>query len=178
MSAEDEIKVKYTGFIKTMSHIELKSFDKTKYQKLALTELKHMFPNLNETKLRETARCISNALDSEAKSQRRARSRDTATTTKTSNQLSETFIADLETTMQPEATYTSGTDSDVDGDDDCETDDSDEETESENERSVNEAAPSHNDSTTQLKKAATISEDKTKLNTGTQNTSKCWEIVL
>ena len=43
MSAEDEIKVKYTGIIKTMSHTELKSFDKTKYQKLALTELKHVF---------------------------------------------------------------------------------------------------------------------------------------
>ena len=84
--------------VSSLSHVELKKFNKTDYKKKALKELGKLLPSYEKSKLSETAHCISNALQSAAEEQPRKRSREC--TPRRSSLLSDTVIEELNTTLQ------------------------------------------------------------------------------
>ena len=102
--AEDRIKQKYVDTVQNMSHQELKKFNKSKYKELVLAELKQLVPEADETQLTETAQCVSNALDREAKSQLQKDARDSTVSRKASAMLSKIVIAELDNTLLVDAT--------------------------------------------------------------------------
>ena len=55
LQMEDNLKKKYTDLVKNMSHLELKAFSKGEYQKRVLSELSKSLPNIDGSKLKETA---------------------------------------------------------------------------------------------------------------------------
>ena len=95
---EETLKKKPTDIIKNMSRVELKKFTKGEYQKLVPKELKQFLPNIEGSKLKETAQYISNALDRQAKSQLNSETLDSVATRKASTLLSDIVIAELDTT--------------------------------------------------------------------------------
>ena len=103
---EDTLKKKYIDMVKNMSRLELKKFSAGEYQKLVLAELTKSLPRIDGTKLKETAECISNALEREVKSQLRNGARESAASQQTSTLLSDTVIADFETTLGVDTTQT------------------------------------------------------------------------
>ena len=170
IKCEDELKEKYFGILRTMSHLELKKFSMGKYQEKLLKELKQKFPtNNNETQLSETAQCIANALDREAASQTKSRARESASVKKVSALLSDTVIADLDTTLQVDITQGNGITASPNHkcDDFNEGNDSGEETESESETDMQQDHDP-NTSITQLKQ---VSKSKNK-STGRLKTTK------
>ena len=101
---EDELKEKHTGILRNMSHVELKKFNQGKYHSKLLKELEQKLPmNNDETQLIETAQCIVNALEREAASLIKSRTRESTSAKKVSALLSDTVIADLDTTLQMNA---------------------------------------------------------------------------
>ena len=101
---EGTVKQEYMDIVKNMSHLELKNFSIGKYQKLVLSELTKSLPSIDGSKLKETTQCISNALEREVKVQLKSGARETVAFRKTLTLLSETVIADLETTLGPDPT--------------------------------------------------------------------------
>ena len=83
--------------VSSLSHVELKKFNKTDYKKKALKKLGKLLPSYEKSKLSETAQCISNALQSAAEEQLRKRSREC--TPRRSSLLSDTVIEELNTTL-------------------------------------------------------------------------------
>ena len=163
IKCEDELKEKYFGILRTMSHLELKKFSIGKYQEKLLKELKQKLPtNNNETQLSETAQCIANALDREAASQIKSRARESASVKKMSALLSDTVIADLDTSLQVDITQ--GRDITASPNHKCdnfnEGNDSGEETESESETDMQQDHDP-NTSITQLKQVATSKNKST-----------------
>ena len=55
MQMEDTLKKKYTNLVKNMSHLELTAFSKGEYQTHVLSELSKSLPNIDGSKLKETA---------------------------------------------------------------------------------------------------------------------------
>ena len=96
---EDIVKKKYMDIIKNMSRVELKKFSPGEYQKLVLSDLTKALPSTDGSRLKETAQCILNAIEREAKSQQRSGARESAASRKSSNLLSDTVIAELDTTL-------------------------------------------------------------------------------
>ena len=68
---EDIVKKKYMDIIKNMSRVELKKFSPGEYQKLVLSDLTKALPSTDGSRLKETAQCILNAIEREAKSLQR-----------------------------------------------------------------------------------------------------------
>ena len=87
-----------------MSRLELKAFSKGKYQKLVLSELSKCLPNIDGSKLKEKAICISNSLDREDKSLLRGRARESTASRKSPCMLSDTIITELEATLWADST--------------------------------------------------------------------------
>ena len=101
---EDELKEKHTGILRIMSHVELKKFNQGKYHSKLLKELEQKLPmNNDKTQLIETAQCIVNALEREAASLIKSRARESTSVKKVSALLSDTVIADFDTTLQMNA---------------------------------------------------------------------------
>lgn len=159
---EDTLKKKYIDLVKNMSRLELKKFSAGEYQKLILAELTKLLPSIDGTKLKETAQCISNALEREVKAQLRSGARESAASRKTSTLLSDTVIADFESTLGVDQTQPPA-DSDQSS---CEESDDDA-----TETDVSDDDMSSNDSVTKLKQLASSVEEMP-INSKTAKTSE------
>ena len=155
---EDALKEKHIDIIRNMSHLELKKFSKGKYKEKLLKELKQQLPGYdNETQLSETSQCEANTLCREANSKNKSRVRESTSAKNVSALLSDTVIADLDSSLHTDATH--GLDPpppDHECDDVDDGDDSGEE-------SDNESQQDHdaNDSITQLKQIDTTDNETT-----------------
>ena len=164
MGAEESLKNKYLDIVKAMSYLELKKFNKNHFKQMVLNDMMALLPEHEKSQLSQTAHYVSNALNNEAQSQLRRKTRETTSVQKTGiNLLSETVLDDLETTMRSECTVTSPdtdvdeTDVDDDGDDDFDGQDSvDYENDHHSSTSSAETTQTLNDSITQVKKVAAI----------------------
>ncbi|MEW8544986.1 MAG: hypothetical protein AB2693_15785 [Candidatus Thiodiazotropha sp.] len=96
---EESLKQQFLDVVKKMSHLELKKFNKYDYKKKVLKEMSKLLPDHEKSQLSDTAHYISNALNNEAQTQLRKKSRD-CSPSKT-NELSNTVLEELDTTMQP-----------------------------------------------------------------------------
>ena len=102
---EDTLKRKHTDLFKNMARIELKTFFKDEYQKLVLSELSLSIPNIDGSKLKDTAQGISNALNKEVKPQLRGSACKSTASHKSPCMLSDMIITiKLETTLQAVST--------------------------------------------------------------------------
>ena len=164
MGAEESLKNKYLDTVKAMSYLELKKFNKNHFKQMVLNDMMALLPEHEKSQLSQTAHYVSNALNNEAQSQLRRKTRETTSVQKTGiNLLSETVLDDLETTMRSECTVTSPdtdvdeTDVDDDGDDDSDGQNSvDFENDHHSSTSSVETTQTLNDSITQVKKVAAI----------------------
>ena len=103
--AEDLMKEKYLKVVRNMSHLELKQFSKADYKKKVTRDMVQLLPNHDTAVLSDYAQCVSNALSREVKFllSKRTRTSNIAETP-TSPIISNTFINELETTMETDTT--------------------------------------------------------------------------
>ena len=97
-SAEDSLKDKYSGILNRMSHVELKQFKKYEYKLIVLDETKELLPAESQSRLDQTALCVSNFLQNEV--QKLLRRKPRKSTEHSTQLLSETFLNDLDITLQ------------------------------------------------------------------------------
>ena len=150
--------------VSSLSHVELKKFNKTDYKKKALKELGKLLQSYEKSKLPETAQCISNALQSAAEEQLRKRSREC--TPRRSSLLSDTVIEELNTTLQ------------TDGADNSRNASTASEFSDDNQNNVTEVEIDNpDDSITQLKEVASHDKDPPECpsNENTKNLTICTE---
>lgn len=106
--AEDSMKAKYLHIIRSMSHVELKKFNKTDYKKKVIRDMTMMLPSYQQTEFNGYAQCVSNAMQSEVQSLLKKRSRTHSTSeVLESPELSVTVLNDLNTSMHVENTVLS-----------------------------------------------------------------------
>ena len=97
-SAEDSLKDKYSGILNRMSHVELKQFKKYEYKLIVLDEIKELLPAESQSRLDQTALCVSNFLQNEV--QKLLRRKPRKSTEHSTQLLSETILNDLDITLQ------------------------------------------------------------------------------
>ena len=96
--AEDSMKAKYLHIIKSMSHVELKKFNKNDYKKKVIRDMTKLLPSYQQTEFDGYAQCVSNAMRSEVQSLLKKRSRNHSTSEVfESPELSDTVLEDLNT---------------------------------------------------------------------------------
>ena len=160
---EDIVKKKYMDIIKNMSRVELKKFSPGEYQKLVLSDLTKALPSTDGSRLKETAQCILNAIEREAKSQQRSGARESAASRKSSNLLSDTVIAELDTTLGIDPTQKSADSEQFScgesDDDSAESDVSDDELIADSQSDQLCSATDLDDSVTKVKKLASSIEE-------------------
>ena len=106
--AEDSMKAKYLHIIKSMSHVELKKFNKNDYKKKVIRDMTKLLPSYEQTTFDGYAQCVSNAMQSEVQSLLKKRSRSHSTSeVLESPELSDTVLEDLNTSMHVENTVLS-----------------------------------------------------------------------
>ena len=93
-SAEDFLKDKYSGILNRMSHVELKQFKKYEYKSIILDEIKELLPDESQSRLDQTALCVSNFLQNEV--QKLLRRKPRKSTEHSTQLLSETILNDLD----------------------------------------------------------------------------------
>ena len=108
--AEDLMKEKYLKVVRNMSHLELKQFSKADYKKKVTRDMVQLLPNHDTAVLSDYAQCVSNALSREVQFllSKRTRTSNIAETP-TSPIISNTFINELETTMETDTTVNNQT---------------------------------------------------------------------
>ena len=108
--AEDLMKEKYLKVVRNMSHLELKQFSKADYKKKVTRDMVQLLPNHDTAVLSDYAQCVSNALSREVQFllSKRTRTSNIAETP-TSPIISNTFINELETTMETDNTVNNQT---------------------------------------------------------------------
>ena len=108
--AEDLMKEKYLQVVRNISHLELKQFSKADYKKKVTRDMVQLLPNHDTAVLSDYAQCVSNALNREVQSllSKRTRTSNIAETP-TSPIISNTFINELETTMETDTTVNNQT---------------------------------------------------------------------
>ena len=63
VKVEDTLKQKYIEIGSNLSYTEQQNFKKTDYRKLVLNDMSNMLRSHDKAQLKETAQCISNALN-------------------------------------------------------------------------------------------------------------------
>ena len=120
LNVEDSLKQKYLAKVREMTSAELKRFSKQEYAELVLKEMAPLLPDFDKAQLKTTAHYISNALNNEVQALSGSKSRNSSLEKqKNTDQLSESVLKDLETSMQPENSHEccEADNSDVDCDD-------------------------------------------------------------
>ena len=108
--AEDLMKEKYLQVVRNMSHLELKQFSKADYKKKVTDDMVQLLPNHDTAVLSDYAQCVSNALNREVQTLLSKRTRTlNISETLTSPSLSNTFINEMETTMETDTTVNNQT---------------------------------------------------------------------
>ena len=172
--AEDAMKSKYLPLIRNLSHVELKQFNKNDYKKKVLRDMSDLHPSYDTTVLDGYAQCVSNALQSEAQSLLKYRSRQTPASGATEPQeLSDTILEALDLTMSADSN-TSVSLSPVAVDDDSDDGNGDESGDAEvnSDDEIDDEAVDADESITLLKQPVTAESSGDK---STNKTHKCCE---
>ena len=169
LRVEETVKNKYLGLVRNLSFLELKQFNKMTYAEMVYEDMSKLLPNFDQTRLKETSHYVSNSLNTEAQLQVKRKSRGSSNANeKETDQVSSSFLKDLDTTMNEDQSGDDETENTDDNDSADELDDDNPQTQ----------VQKLDDSVTQLKQFAGKEPSSLENKTSATEVNKCCKTCI